>query len=427
MAATTERRPWASGRAGLRAPRTVRFVPGRWGDAAWTALMAVYALHVGITGDEGFLHGNTARSALCLTAALGFLLLCRRSAFAYCALAALVFAATDFYVPLTAAAFALGVVDRDRTGRRPGGRGAAIVVGVLLSVQAGLLGGYRRAAVECPAVSVDPLLLPCGFLESAYRSAAAVIAAYALGAYLRRSAQMRSLNRRLAREHDLRTEQARISERTSIAGEMHDLLGHHLALTGIYAGALALKTSVSPEVNRMARVVVDSNTTAARTLHRVVEILRREPTEDTTSARDMTALAARVRETGSEVTGPESWDGFDALPAVTRRALSRMLREAVTNIVKHAPGSRVGISFVLDEDTVELTVTNGPTAPGRATAALAGGFGLAGLEERMGLLGGLLTAGPRPGGAFRVRAVLPLPDPCPALSAHTVPRGPEAP
>lgn len=389
----------------LAAVRSVHFVPGRWGDAAWAGLMAVYALHVGITGDGGFVHGNVVRSAIGLLTAECFLLLRRESVYAYCVLAAVVFAAVDFYVPLTAAAFALGV-----TNRGPGARGRSPAVAVLLALAAGVLGGYRQASVECPAVVVDPLVLPCGFLEAAYRSAAAILAAYALGAYLRRSEEMRSLNRRLAREGDRNAERARLGERTRIAGEMHDLLGHHLALTGIYAGALALKSSVSPELNRMARVVVESNTTAAQTLHRVVRVLRQEPSEDSASARDMAALVTRVRATGSEVTvtAPRGWDGFDALPAPARRAFCRVLQEAVTNIVKHAPGAPVSVCFLREEDEVALTVRNGPAGVAPEGGAPAGGFGLVGLEERMSVLGGLFRAGPEPEGGFRVHAALPL-------------------
>lgn len=387
-----------------------RFVPGLWGDGAWTALMAAYAVHVGITEDGGFVGGNTARSALCLVAALGYLLLCRRSVYAYCLLALAVFAATDFYVPLTAAAFALGVARR--AGVRSG-RTAALAAGVLLALPAGLVGGYRRAAVSCPAVSVDPLLLQCGFPEAAYRSAAAVIAAYALGAYLRRSGEMSALNQRLADERDLHAEQARLRERAHIAGEMHDRLGHHLALTGIYAGALALKASVSPELNRMARVVVDSNRTAAQTLHQVVEVLRRDDVGEGTSAgasaKEMRALVDRARAAGSEVVAPDDWGGFDAMPATARLALCRVLQESVTNIVKHAPGADVTVSLLQEDGGVELTVTNGPVTSAPDAALPAGGFGLAGLEERMALLDGLFAAGPTPAGGFRVRAILPLP------------------
>jgi signal transduction histidine kinase len=89
----------------------------------------------------------------------------------------------------------------------------------------------------------------------------------------------------------------------------------------------------------------------------------------------------------------------------------RIVQEAVTNAGRHAPGSRVLVCLRYRSAELEITVTNG-RGDGRAAAGRsdsgAPGFGLIGLRERVGLLGGAFRAGPHEDGGFSVRAVLPV-------------------
>ncbi|WP_371655869.1 MULTISPECIES: sensor histidine kinase [unclassified Streptomyces] len=399
----------AGGRSWAWSVRRGRNMPGVWGDMAAALVMAAFAVHVGVTRDGGFVQGNLARTSVNLMAVAGFFAVCRWSAFAYGALAAYTFVATDFYVPLTAAAFALGAVPRQG---RLDGRALPALTAMSLTTLAGALGAYREAGTQCPA-DIPRLYLPCGVAEATYRSATAVITAYALGTYLRRSRGMRRLNSQLRQEHHRHAEQARLMERTRIAREMHDSLGHHLALTNLYAGALARTRETSTEWNRLSQVVVESNAAAAETLHRVVKVLRSDVPDDgppaVADAAEMDALVARVRRTGAPVTGPAGgWAAFGILPADIRPTLFRVLQESLTNATKYAPGAEIRITLTHEDDTADLTVVSGPPSAVASTpSAPGGGFGLVGLRERVTLLGGRFEARPTDTGGFRVRALIP--------------------
>ena len=89
-------------------------------------------------------------------------------------------------------------------------------------------------------------------------------------------------------------------------------------------------------------------------------------------------------------------------------AAYRVIQEALTNVLKHASGAEAQIRLVYGESELVITVTDdgGPAGYGHQDSP--GGRGLIGLRERVGLYGGALDAGPRPGGGWRVRASFPL-------------------
>jgi signal transduction histidine kinase len=91
------------------------------------------------------------------------------------------------------------------------------------------------------------------------------------------------------------------------------------------------------------------------------------------------------------------------------RTAYRVVQEALTNVRKHAPGAAVRVRLRYHPDRVRVTVTNSAAtaAPDPALAATGSGAGLRGLEQRVGLVGGELDAGPTPEGGFRVDARLP--------------------
>jgi signal transduction histidine kinase len=97
------------------------------------------------------------------------------------------------------------------------------------------------------------------------------------------------------------------------------------------------------------------------------------------------------------------------LPGAVDQAAYRILQESITNAIRHAGPARVTVSLRYGPADLELLVSDdgrGPNGP-----ADGGGQGIVGMRERAALLGGELTAGPRPGGGFQVRARLPLPQP----------------
>jgi signal transduction histidine kinase len=222
-------------------------------------------------------------------------------------------------------------------------------------------------------------------------------------------------NALLERAHLLGESQARMQERARIAGEMHDLLGHRLSLIVLYAGALEMRTrTAAPEINGQADLLRTTSRTALDELRAVLGILRLDGaespdgTESVVGTReDVVNLVDEARQAGLPVT--LSWHGVDLTDADAgiRRAVNRIVREALTNVHKHAPGAPTRLSVTVDPEEVTVHVRNEarpPTVPPPSS-----GLGLAGLRERARLAGGDLTAGTDPlTGDHILTAGLPL-------------------
>jgi signal transduction histidine kinase len=107
--------------------------------------------------------------------------------------------------------------------------------------------------------------------------------------------------------------------------------------------------------------------------------------------------------------------------------LYRVAQEALTNVMKHAPGARTSVHLGFDAGRVSLTVDNAAATDGRAAiaflAASGGGYGLRGIAERLALLGGQVEAGPTPDG-WRVAATVPLAHDTTAVPAPAPPSAP---
>lgn len=228
---------------------------------------------------------------------------------------------------------------------------------------------------------------------------------------------------RLEREQHLVAEQARLRERTRIAQDMHDLLGHDLSLIALSAGALKLAPGLSEEHRATAGGIRARAGSAVDRLGEVIGVLR-EPSEGAPGAgpdagrTDLEDLVDRAAAAGLDVRlrveGRPA--GGVALPAV-ERAVQRVVQESLTNVAKHAPGHRASVLVRHLGGRTEISVRNEPVPSPRAPAAhhhpaarpVPDGnhrFGLIGLDERVRLAGGTFGAGPE-GDGFAVRAVLP--------------------
>ncbi|MEU6080144.1 histidine kinase [Streptomyces sp. NPDC047108] len=225
---------------------------------------------------------------------------------------------------------------------------------------------------------------------------------------------MRERTDYLERANQLADSQARLQERSRIAEEMHDILGHQLSLISLYAGGLELATSTkAPELSQEAELMRSTARNALEELRDILGVLRADPGpyelgRDVGTRADIEELVAASRRGGIDV--ELDWRGDDLTHAELRIrcALHRIVREALTNVHKHAAASPVGIRVDVGKDTVGATVRNGPEPDTGLARRLPGtGSGLVGLEERVGLLGGGFTAGPEPGGGFSVVAELP--------------------
>lgn len=213
---------------------------------------------------------------------------------------------------------------------------------------------------------------------------------------------------RAERERHLLAEQARAEERARLAGEMHDVVTHRVSLMALQAGALRM-TAADEATRQAAEELRAAGCQALEELRDLVGILRTTPEEDRTpSVAGFAELVAESTAVGIPTELIEEGDPALASPVVGR-TVYRIVREALTNVRKHAPGARVVVRVVYDEAQVRVAVRN--TAPtGGPVSALAGtgsGLGIAGLRQRMELVHGTMHAGRAPDGGFSIEATLP--------------------
>jgi signal transduction histidine kinase len=207
-------------------------------------------------------------------------------------------------------------------------------------------------------------------------------------------ASLRERAERAEAERMLREEQARASERTRIASEMHDVLAHKVSLIALHAGALELHTSSDrARVVQGAALIRTTAREALQELRDVLGVLRAESGEHTRASDwpDLASLVDAAARAGQYV---RLRDHAGELPPATARVVYRTVQEGLTNARKHAPGAPTTVSIDHDEDgTVTVTVHN--TAGTAPPMDLPGsGGGLVGLAERIRLVGGSLHSGP---------------------------------
>ncbi|TFV58303.1 sensor histidine kinase [Geodermatophilus sp. DF01-2] len=278
-----------------------------------------------------------------------------------------------------------------------------------LRVVAAVLG---VAAVAQPW-AVDTWQLALGAFVSA---AFAVLLPGAVGAWVRTRAELlgalRERAERAEAERELLARDAVLTERTRIAREMHDAVGHRVSLMVLQAGAIEVAARNPDRVEQLAGQVQTAGRRALEELRQMVGVLRAEdvgeaaPLGPQPGLEDLPRLVAQSREAGMDValTGPA--EGAAPVDPVVGRAAYRIVQEALTNAGRHAPGGEVQVTVERPAGELVVRVLNGPPVR-RAEPVPGGGYGLVGLGERVRTLGGRLTAEPRLDGGFAVEAVLP--------------------
>jgi signal transduction histidine kinase len=195
---------------------------------------------------------------------------------------------------------------------------------------------------------------------------------------------------RLEREREFVAERVRLVERARIAADMHDSLGHELALIALRAGALELAAGMTGPNRTAAAELRVSAVTATDRLRHTVGLLGTGPADP------LDVLVRRAREAGMTVR-------LHRGDAPADPVVDRVVREALTNAARHAPGAAVDVRVEWSAGTLTVTVHNPVTGPpGRA----GDGTGLAGLRAHLDLLGGTVRAGPD-GDGFTVTASVP--------------------
>ena len=233
----------------------------------------------------------------------------------------------------------------------------------------------------------------------------------AVGIYVRTRAQLlaalRERAERAEAEQELLARDAVLTERTRIAREMHDAVGHRVSLMVLQAGAIEMAAADAGRVQELAGNVQTAGRQALDELRQMVGVLRGSEVDDDAplgpqpGLDDVPRLIDHAREAGMTV---ELRGDLPAVDPAVGRAAFRIVQEALTNAGKHAPGAEVCVTVEQRPGELVVRVVNGP---GGAVRAVSGGFGLVGLAERVRTLGGRFTAEPRLDGGFLVEAVLP--------------------
>ncbi|WTB91473.1 histidine kinase [Streptomyces cellulosae] len=238
---------------------------------------------------------------------------------------------------------------------------------------------------------------------------------------------LRRHNAQLMREQAMVARQARLLERQRIAQDMHDSLGHQLALIAVHAGALEVDPGLGDRQREGVGILREAARSAMRELREAVGILRDDTEEPTApapgpepeaagapparGAAGVDALVASSRSAGAPVELRRSGERRPLAPAADH-AVYRIVQEGLTNAHKHAPGAPITVELRYEPDSLVVEVANAPVPEGAPSGppAISGGQGLAGLEERARLVGGLVHSGPSPDGGFRLAGVLPYGD-----------------
>lgn len=227
---------------------------------------------------------------------------------------------------------------------------------------------------------------------------------------------MQERNAQLLRERAMVAGQARLRERQRIAQDMHDSLGHQLALISVHTGALEVDPALTGRQREAVGVLREASVAAMHELRSVVGILRdgveapEHHTDEAQRAARGTAgvepLVAAARAAGTTVELRETGEPRPLAPA-SDHAAYRIVQEALTNAYKHAPGAPIGVELRYEPDSLVVEVVNGPVAGPPPAEVVSGGQGLTGLHERARLVGGMVHTGRTDDGGFRVAGVLP--------------------
>ncbi|MFE6956538.1 sensor histidine kinase [Streptomyces sp. NPDC057696] len=244
--------------------------------------------------------------------------------------------------------------------------------------------------------------------------------------HIRREAKVEMTAQRqvTAVERDKRT---LLEERTNIARELHDVVAHHMSVVAIQAEAAPYRVENPPPELEQAFVTIRENAVAALTeLRRVLGVVRVEsaewsaaPDAPQPTLADLGRLLENVREAGLRV-GQTVTGAVRDLPQGVELSAYRIVQEALSNALRHAPGAeaRVEVSYVLGG--LGLRIVNGPPT-GLVKPSPGAGHGITGMRERIAMLSGEMTAGPTADGGYEVAAFVPVaaPEPKPEPEATT--------
>ncbi len=287
-------------------------------------------------------------------------------------------------------------------------------------------GGWTVAGMLVPDSTVRPIHLAAVLLI--------VVIPFALGradALARERVTELEVAHLGAREAQRAATQAAIrTERARIARELHDFVSHEITVMTLQAeGARRALGSANPAVKEALETIGDSGRKGLVEMNRMIGVLRDSSETGTEEAAvgasfapasvyhldpvpalaSLSTLATQVEDAGLPV--DLKIVGKAHVPAGVELSAYRIIQESLTNALKHAgPGARATATVLRDPEAVTVTVEDDGRGIVADALAKGGGHGLTGIRERVLALGGSIEYGPRSGGGFRLRAVLPSHD-----------------
>ncbi|GGS52384.1 sensor histidine kinase [Streptomyces cinerochromogenes] len=231
--------------------------------------------------------------------------------------------------------------------------------------------------------------------------------------HIRRQAEQDVTAQQTVTEHE-RSRRTLLEERTTIARELHDVVAHHMSVVAIQAEAAPYRVENPPPELEKAFATIRENAVAALTeLRRVLGVVRAEnheaPDAPQPTLADLDGLLANVREAGltveKAVTG-----AVRELPQGVELSAYRIVQEALSNTLRHAPGARARVEVAYVLGGLGVRVVNGPPpAQSLLKPSPGAGHGITGMRERVSMLNGEMTAAPTAEGGYEVTVFLPVP------------------
>ena len=265
----------------------------------------------------------------------------------------------------------------------------------------------RRAAALLFSVAYVPLAValhrigsgepPSGFVTFYL----AMVLAGGIGAWLRSTRAADAERRRRV------AEDARAAERTRIARELHDVVTHHVTAMVVQAEAARYLTAAPDRLDQTLTAVADTGRRAITDLRHLLDLLNPDHGTDarTPHVGRVLTLVEQTRRAGQPVEFTEEGTPAESTGSADLVAY-RVVQEALTNALKYAHGSRTSVQ--VRHGQREITVEVSTDGSGSRSGSPGGsGRGLAGLRERVDVLGGDFSAGARTAGGFVVRARIP--------------------
>jgi signal transduction histidine kinase len=240
------------------------------------------------------------------------------------------------------------------------------------------------------------------------------LAAWFLGRWAAESSRRR---RELVATREAMAAEAVNAERLRIARELHDIVAHAVTVMVLQTSGARRHLGRDPALADAALSAVESiGKQAMAELRRLLQVLRTVGGTDedalengmVTGLKDLDALIMQT--TAAGVTVGLSASGIDGrLHSSVELSVYRVVQEALTNVVRHAgPGAHADVVLACADGQVTVEVTNDDSGSvNRVAQGLTSGYGLAGLHERVKLMGGEILTGPLNGGGYRVHATLP--------------------